>query len=328
MKKILIIQTAFIGDVILATAIVEKLKLFYPNSIIHFLLRKGNESLLNNNLHIDRTIIWNKKENKYRNYFSILKFVRKEEYTHLINAHRFFSSGFLSTFSKAKEIIGFNKNPLSFCFNKKIPHEFGDSKKTIHEVERNLFLIKHLTDDSFVKPKLYPSEKDYLKVKNEYSYITISPGSVWFTKQWPSIKWIELINGLNNKYKVYLIGGKNEISLCEEIKSTSKNNHIEIKAGELSFLESAALMKNARMNYVNDSAPLHICSAMNAPVAAIFCSTVPAFGFTPLSDDSHVFKIQKNLACQPCGLHGKKECPKGHFKCADINVNRLLSLVN
>jgi heptosyltransferase-2 len=81
-------------------------------------------------------------------------------------------------------------------------------------------------------------------------------------------------------------------------------------------------MKNAQMNYVNDSAPMHLASAVNAPVTAIFCSTIPAFGFTPLSDHSRVIETSEVLPCRPCGLHGYAKCPKGHFKCAEtIEIN-------
>jgi len=80
------------------------------------------------------------------------------------------------------------------------------------------------------------------------------------------------------------------------------------------------------MNYVNDSAPLHIASAMKAPVTAIFCSTVPAFGFGPLNANGRVVETTENLDCRPCGLHGYKACPKGHFKCAmNIDPSALLS---
>lgn len=75
-------------------------------------------------------------------------------------------------------------------------------------------------------------------------------------------------------------------------------------------------MKSATMNYVNDSAPLHIASAMNAPVTAIFCSTVPAFGFGPLRENGRVVETSERLDCRPCGLHGHSACPKGHFRCA------------
>ena len=86
-------------------------------------------------------------------------------------------------------------------------------------------------------------------------------------------------------------------------------------SGLLSFLESAALMETAKMNYVNDSAPLHIASAMNAPVTTYFCSTVPSFGFGPLSDNKTIVEVKEKLDCRPCGLHGKKECPEKHFNC-------------
>jgi ADP-heptose:LPS heptosyltransferase len=84
-------------------------------------------------------------------------------------------------------------------------------------------------------------------------------------------------------------------------------------------------MADATMNYVNDSAPLHIASAMNAPVTVVFCSTVPAFGFGPIHANGRVVEITGYLDCRPCGLHGYKACPKGHFKCAlDIKVEDAL----
>jgi heptosyltransferase-2 len=77
-------------------------------------------------------------------------------------------------------------------------------------------------------------------------------------------------------------------------------------------------MKYAEMNYVNDSAPMHLASAVNAPVTAYFCSTIPEFGFGPLSENSTVVQTTEKLPCRPCGLHGKRKCPEGHFKCADV----------
>ncbi|MGZ4057095.1 MAG: glycosyltransferase family 9 protein, partial [Bacteroidia bacterium] len=89
------------------------------------------------------------------------------------------------------------------------------------------------------------------------------------------------------------------------------------------------LIKDAQMNYVNDSGPMHIASAMNAKTTAIFCSTVPAFGFGPLSDDAKIVETKLQLDCRPCGLHGHKECPKGHFKCAlTIETEELLRQIS
>jgi ADP-heptose:LPS heptosyltransferase len=70
------------------------------------------------------------------------------------------------------------------------------------------------------------------------------------------------------------------------------------------------------MNFTNDSAPMHLASAMNAPVTAVFCSTIPEFGFGPLSDDSMIIQTEEQLECRPCGLHGHEQCPEKTFNCA------------
>jgi len=78
------------------------------------------------------------------------------------------------------------------------------------------------------------------------------------------------------------------------------------------------------MNYVNDSAPMHFASAMNAAVTAVYCSTLPAFGFVPLSDISFIVETKEELSCRPCGLHGRPECPEQHFNCANQIANEQL----
>jgi heptosyltransferase-2 len=117
------------------------------------------------------------------------------------------------------------------------------------------------------------------------------------------------------KGQLFLIGAPSDKAFLDEIISAAEVHGCLNLAGKLSLLESAYLIKNARQTYVNDSAPMHLASAMNAPVTAFFCSTIPAFGFAPLSEKSVVVETQADLNCRPCGLHGFKECPKGHFDC-------------
>lgn len=321
--KFLIIQTAFIGDVVLATPIIEKINVFFPKSKIDFLLRKGNEGLLKNHPIINKVIVWDKKNNKQKNLIKILKSIRFEKYDYVINLQRFFATGFITAFSKAKFTIGFDKNPLSFLFTKRVKHKIGTS---IHEIERNHNLIKSFTDNIVEKPKLHPSEYDLKSVEKyqDQTYICIAPISIWFTKQFPPEKWIDLINKV--KHTIYLIGGKEDFEKCENIIKNCQHKNILNLCGELSFLQSAALMKNAKMNYVNDSAPMHIASAMNASTTSIFCSTIVDFGFGPLSNNIKVVQTKEKLDCRPCGLHGLKKCPEGHFKCAtSIQVNEILA---
>ena len=329
-NKILIIQTAFIGDVILATGLIENLKASYPNASIDFLLRRGNESLLKDHPKLNKVLVWNKQQGKFKNLLQLTLQIRRNKYDLIVNLQRFASSGLICAFSNAKHIVGFDKNPLSWFFHKKASHVIGakSDENVLHEVDRNFNLISHLSHSKIKKPKLYPSEKDIeaCAVYQNDKYICLAPSSVWFTKQMIKHKWVELIGNIDPSIKVYLLGAKSDIEYLKDISSGHKN--VINLAGKMSLLQSAQLMKGAIMNYVNDSAPMHLASSLNAPVTAIFCSTIPQFGFGPLSAKSFVIEEKTNLSCRPCGLHGKKECPEGHFNCAEkIDTNRLLDTI-
>lgn len=318
--KFLIIQTAFIGDVVLATPLVEKLRRFCPAAQIDFLLRKGNEQLLTGHPHLQKVLVWNKKRDKYGGIFRLVREIRGEHYDWVINCQRFGASGLLTLLSGAKNTVGFDKNPFSALFTRRVSHKFGTAERPIHEVERNLQLIEHLTDNSFERPRLHPSKKDFDKAKSLASgkkYVCMAPTSVWSTKQLPAHKWVKLMQKISADCSIFLLGGNADVAPCEQIRIAAKREGVENLAGKISFLESASLMQQAAMNYANDSAPVHIASAVNAPITAVFCSTIPAFGFTPLSDRSFVVETPEQLACRPCGLHGRRHCPEGHFGCAE-----------
>ncbi|MFN0014132.1 MAG: glycosyltransferase family 9 protein, partial [Saprospiraceae bacterium] len=256
--RFLIVQTAFIGDVVLATPVVEKLRRFFPEAEIDFLLRKGNERLLTDHPHIRRVWIWDKKKEKHRGLLRLILAMRAEHYDWVINCHRFAASGLVTVFCGARHTIGFQKNPLSWLFGQRMPHRFGTAQRPLHEVDRNLSLIEHLTDKSFELPRLYPSEDDTAKARmfaQNRNYVCIAPTSVWYTTQFPMHKWLELIERLPSNLGVFLLGGPDDIEACERLAQSANRPGVQNLAGRLSFLESAALMRDATMNYVNDSAP-------------------------------------------------------------------------
>jgi ADP-heptose:LPS heptosyltransferase len=354
-QKFLVIQTAFIGDVVLATALIEKLHAHFPEARIDLLVRKGNEALLAGHPFLHRVLVWDKKERKLNNLLKMIQLIRHEKYDKVINVQRFAATGLITAFSGAKETIGFDKNPLSRLFTRRIPHVISapprpghaPAGQALHETKRNQSLISAFTDGEPSRPRLYPTQADEDKIRpyTATPYITISPASVWFTKQYPKGKWIDFIRQLpkHPPLTVYLLGAPPDRDLCQSIAAAAADpapstpaasappspadadpapstpagpTRIIDLSGQLSFLQSAALMRTAIMNYVNDSAPLHFASAVNAPVTAVYCSTIPAFGFGPLSDIRFIVETPEPLECRPCGLHGYKACPLGHFNCA------------
>jgi heptosyltransferase-2 len=326
MQRVLIIQTAFIGDVVLATSLIETLHQAFPNAQLNILVRKGNESLFANHPFLQQVLVWNKQVSKYKHLWAILKQIRTNKYDAVINLQRYAATGFLTAFSGAKERIGFNKNPFRAGFTKVITHEMGSSTG-MHEIERNQLLVSHWRGTTLMMPKLYPSAADSESVARYKTgkYICIAPSSVWMTKQFPPEKWVAFLQQLPSNIMVYVMGGINDAVLCQSIIDKSGNPNCLNLAGKCNFLQSAALMKDAIMNYVNDSAPMHFCSALNAPVTAIYCSTIPGFGYGPLSTQSFIVELNRDLNCRPCGLHGKHQCPEGHFDCGyKIEIAQLM----
>ncbi|TGE10257.1 glycosyltransferase family 9 protein [Hymenobacter fodinae] len=327
-SAILLIQTAFIGDVILATALLEYLHRTEPDTPVDFLVRKGNEGLLKGHPYVRHVLVWDKKKEKYRGLWHLLQQIRRTGYGRVVTLQRFASTGFLTAFSGATERIGFDKNPFARGFTRTAPHIIGDG---VHEVSRNLRLLAPAYDGPAIAPHLFPTAQDeaaaapYAAVGQ---YVCIAPTSVWFTKQFPEEQWLKLLAALPAHYTVYLLGGPPDVEACEKLLQASGRTNTVNLAGKLSLLASAALMRGAVLNYVNDSAPMHLCSAVGAPVCAVYCSTVPAFGFGPLSPFSRVVMIEEELACQPCGLHGYRKCPLGHFRCAHgIKTQQLLAVL-
>ena len=325
MQKILVIQTAFIGDVVLATALLESLHAQYPLAVMDVLVRQGNESLLNAHPFIHEVIVWNKKKQKYIHWLKILFQIRKANYDAVVNVQRFAATGLWTALSKAKFKIGFNKNPFSFLYTHSIKHL--EIEAGMHEINRNHQLIQIWGPIVLVPPKLYPTAQDLELIKKyqDQPYICIAPASVWYTKQYPLSAWVKFLQALPFDGPIYILGGAGDRIIGEKMMKTTNKQLINL-AGEIGFLASAALQAKAVLNYVNDSAPMHFASAMNAPVVAIYCSTIPAFGYGPLSDQSFIVQTQENLACRPCGLHGKKKCPLTHFNCAhSIQIQELTS---
>jgi len=325
----LLIQTAFIGDVILMTALLEDLHRTAPAAPVDVLVRRGNEGLLAGHPHVRRVLIWDKKHRKYANLWQLLRQIRATGYGRVVTLQRFASTGFLTAFSGAPARVGFVKNPFSRFFTRRVPHLIGDGT---HEVTRNLRLLRDAGPDEphrpAALPKLYPSAADEATAASFAAagpYVCLAPTSVWFTKQFPEEKWRELLAALPVGLRVYLLGGPPDVAACERLAAAGRANVTNL-AGKLGLLASAALLRGAVMNYVNDSAPLHLCSAVGAPVTAVFCSTIPAFGFGPLSPVSFIVETPEPLACRPCGLHGHAACPLGHFRCAyGIAVGQLLA---
>lgn len=313
--RILIIHTAFIGDIVLSTPLIKKIKDTYPDSDITYVTTPSGEAILKNNPHLNNIIVYDKRgEHKgISGVWQLGKRLRYENFNMVITPHRYLRSSILSWLSRSPIRKGYDIASGSCLFTEKIKYD-----RTKHEVEKLLSFVAPENKKRY-EIELYPGEKEEVKGNNlwkenlleDKKVVVLAPGSKWFTKQWPVEYFNKLAKSLKKLSNVRLIvvGGKDEINLPIE-----KENIIDMR-GKTSLLELADILSRADVVVTNDSSPIHIASAFKKPrIFALFGPTIEKFGFFPWSLNSKVFQVD-GLKCRPCGIHGGKSCPEKHFKC-------------
>ena len=335
-NKILIVQTAFLGDVILALPMVQTIKNHLPGSVIDFLCVPGNEPVLTGHPAIRNVIPYDKKGgDKFDKFIEVLSEIRENEYDAVICPHRYLRSALLTYYSGAKTRIGFDKNSLSFLLTGKIKYN-----SNIHEIYRNIDLARAVPGINFdenkvsLKPELYPSADDkkyvseLLSKADKNKLITIAPCSRWFTKQFPLGKTISLVKLLVEQgCSAALIGGNDDTAYCNEAANIISDNRLINLCGKTSPLQSYLVIENSKALVTVDSAAQHLGAASSTPIILIYGSTDSSFGFYPLTSKNNIIEIT-GLDCRPCTDHGRDSCPKTHFKCMnDIETERILNEV-
>lgn len=313
-KRILVIQTAFIGDVILSTTIFKGIKNIFPDAKLDVLLIPQTSILLKDNKLINEIIEFDKREiqNRIGSIFTVVKKIKENKYDLAISIQSSLTSSLLMLLGKIPIRIGYPRQKL-------ITHTI-DLEKGLHIRKRVLQLLKPLSENSFDdQTELFYGEQEEFRVDKilnkipNKKIIALAPGSAQYTKQWPKEYFGELINLIEEEgFDTVLIGGPEDKFVCNEIKSKYNLDAVNL-AGELSLLESAVLIKKIDLVISNDSAPLHIANAVKTDVIAIFGPTVKKFGCYPYRDGDKILEVE--LDCRPCSKHGGDSCPKEHFKC-------------
>jgi heptosyltransferase-2 len=325
MKRFLVIQTAFIGDAILTLPLIQSLKKVEVETSVDVLVIPRTSALFSNHPAVSEILIFDKNggDRGFTGLRRVARLIARHHYGAALVPHRSIRSALLPWLSRIPTRIGFDRSAGWFLLTQTVRYE-----QSLHEVDRNLSLLEplgiHL--DGKILPDLYPSEEDIRAVdaflvqsnlKDQSSLIGIAPGSVWNTKRWLRERYAELAKRfVEQGLAVVLVGGGQDKPLCREIQATSASQRVAVAAGELSLLQSAELIRRCKAFVSNDSAPLHLATAMRTPVVAIFGSTVPEFGFAPYGDRSVVIET-KGLSCRPCSVHGRQRCPVKTFECME-----------
>ncbi len=327
---VLVIQTAFVGDVVLSTPLFEAARTRLGAERVGAVVRPETADLLRNNPNVDEIIIYDKKDGQ-KGPLELLRLagrLRGASFDAAVIPHRSFRSALLGYLAGVPVRVGFDRSAGKLLLTERV------SYRSVHEVERNLSLFASWgVDTDGIRPALYPDDADRRRVDALIresglapadKICGVSPGSVWATKRWPPDRYAALVRRLAEEYgyRTVLFGGSGDRSLCTEVATESGVDPLNA-AGQLTLLQSAALAARCSVFVSNDTGMGHVAAAMGIPVVAVFGPTVPAFGFVPHGQGHQV--VETPLDCRPCSSHGGDRCPIGTHDCMrSVTVERVI----
>jgi heptosyltransferase-2 len=327
----LVIQTSFLGDVILTTPLIAELAKRGP---VDALVTPEGAAVLANNPNL-RTIHRYDKRHTYGSALGLwqtIKAIRSQRpYEKVYLAQGSFRSGLIGMMTGSHERVGFATSTGRLLYTKEVQY-----RPDLHHAQRLLSLAfagSSVVSGDPVRPRLYPSEDDRAVVESfirrgpagDVPFVALAPGSAWGTKRWPY--YVDLAKRLAPDFRVAVVGSKADTEVAARITDAVGTDGVINTAGSLSLLGSAELIGRAQAIVTNDSAPQHLASAMGTPTLTIFGPTVPEFGFGPLAERRAVAG-HEYLECRPCHRHGPQRCPLGHWRCMrELTTEHIMSLL-
>jgi heptosyltransferase-2 len=316
-----VIQTAFLGDVVLTTPLLAALATLHgPVDVV---TTPGAASLLATHPAVRRVVTYDKRgaDRGLAGLRRLARRLRKTGYARVYLPHRSWRSAALALLARIPERIGFADSAAASTYTRRMARARGG-----HETSRLLGLAGTAAD---ARVSLALTDADRVEAEGWLraagvagQFVAMAPGSIWGTKRWPY--YAELARRLD--LPVVVIGGAEDAALGAEIVAAAPER-ARSAAGLLSLRGSAALIERALLLVTNDSAPLHLATAAGTPIVAIFGPTVPEFGFGPIGARDRTLGVA-GLACRPCSAHGPRVCPLGHHRCMrDLGADIVLDAV-
>ncbi|MCI5065557.1 lipopolysaccharide heptosyltransferase II [bacterium] len=315
--KILLVQTAFLGDIVLSTPVFDAVGELYPDAQVDLLTTAGGRALLTGDarFHTIHTVPKGKEKAKVHATFALARLLRKERYDVVFSLHRSFRTALLLFLARIPRRVGFHDAAAPWFYTEREPRERQE-----HAVLRFLSLLASEwrksgspIEELYERGLSLPADPGEVSL-TQGSPVVLVPGSAWKTKQWNWRNYLSLATLLCDAgYSVVLAGSREERSLCERIHAAEPR--AAVVAGAVDLQGFVALVRRAAGVICNDSFALHVASEAQVPTVGIFCATSPSFGFGPWKNPRAVTVEKQGLWCKPCSRHGQQRCPTASESC-------------
>jgi heptosyltransferase-2 len=313
-SRTVVIQTAFLGDVVLTTPLLEALA--RQHGPVDVVTTPAAATLLETHPAVRHVLRHDKRGSARgaRGVVALAEELRAAGYRRAYLPHRSWRSGLATRLAGIPERIGFADAPARWCYTTRVPRP-----RDRHETERMLALAGTsgparptlgLTDEDRAIAQLWLEQRGIAD-----GFVAMAPGSIWATKRWDKFPALAALMPRD----VVVLGGPEDRELGDRVAGAAAPRGRNA-AGALPIRVSAAVLERAAVLVTNDSLPLHLAQATGTPTVAIFGPTAPVLGFGPTGPRDQVVELQ-GLPCRPCSLHGPARCPLGHHRCmVDLEV--------
>lgn len=325
--RVLLVQNSFLGDTLLSLPLAKRLKEILPGCRLTALTRPQTEDVFRRSPWVDEVLLDDKRgaDRGPRGFWRMARRIRDARFDLALVAHRSLRSALLAWLAGIPRRIGFSASAGSFLFHETVFFPWG-----MPDLERNLALLLPLKpdlraggeDSVYLSERRGPAEDSRgldrrlaeAGVAPGERLVGIHPGSAWPTKRWLPERFAALARRLAREagLKVLLLGGPEDAALSAGIARTAGEGVLDW-TGKTSLPELIELSGRLSLLITNDSGPMHVAAASGVPTLAIFGPTTRELGFFPYGRGHRV--LEADLSCRPCGLHGMRECPEGHFLC-------------
>lgn len=328
--RVLVVQTAFLGDLVLTQPLVEELARALAPAPVDLLVRAPFAPIARGFRGVAEVLPFDKRgaDRGVSGFLRQRAALRARGYAVSVTPHRSFRTGLLLRAAGIPRRVGFAGSPGAAFLTDRVATPPGAYPERL----RGLLLAVGAgpgPDDPALD--VDPAVADALAAKlraagvgDDASVVALNPGSVWATKRWLPEGFAEVCRALSARgFTPVLVGGRDDAPVTAEVARLAGAGTVDF-AAKTSLPELAALARRARVFVSNDSGPMHIAAAVGTPVVAIFGPTTPALGFAPRIRASEI--VERALECRPCHKHGPKVCPLGHFRCMrEIGAGEVLS---
>jgi heptosyltransferase-2 len=331
--RLLVVQTSYLGDLVLATPVFAALKQHWPSAQVAVLARPEVAPILRGHPDVDALVTDDKRGRNggFAGFLRLVRELRARRFDLGVALHRGARTAVLLALAEIPLRVGFRQSELHLLYHRRVVRNPGR-----HDVERQLSILEPLGvpyDPARARPRLGVAREARRAVDEqlaahgvvaESDYVVLAPGSAWQSKQWMPDRYAEVARALLARGEaVVYVGAPGEVATVEEVRRLAGGG-VSL-AGKTDTGGLAAVVARACAVVCNDSAPMHIAQAFQVPVVVIVGPTSAAQGFMPRLGRRAIVGDAR-LTCRPLCRFGGDPCPLGTRACmAEIGAGRVLA---